>query len=953
MFLQRSVRSKSFLRSGHQRPLFWEAVAKYFTRVVDSVEDSGSSASLDLMVAVYHLDDPLGLQVEDHGSCLNGPQARFPGQIVDDSKNRLPVPREGGESLVYDTVLAARVVLVEHGQSRVHVLGKVVIIRIRTPQQFVERAWVRSASCHEGRKCVAVSEKTDATGVVNDSAPKNVHEGPPPAQMGRLTRRRDQRNIGLRKVSTQPISPPARALTPAQTLVALFLLVVTVFAQSCGSGGSGPTPTPPPPAVSPVPRDVSVDLVLANRLYIAGETDRALEIYYAAVARGSAVDRQAAIWQVSRIQYERGEHSTASQNARAFLGTTPGPEQQRQALLLLGYSEAAQGRNESAMDAFQAYVETGGPAAPYAGLQLAEIAARRGDSDDAIELATAAMVADLPRAAGTAGLFALARYQEAADDRTAALASYEELAADGELQSDRAEALWNLAAVARELRDEVREQEALHDLIVSYPWHDRALEALNSAAPATAADRAYVLFRHRANEDATAAYQALVTDADLVVSGESHYYLGILAERAGDPGQALNEYSAAIAALSGTSSSLLGDAHWDRGLVFESTGRLSDAAQDFAIIAELAPGHARAAEGLFRAGLIRYRQGLLAETVTLWNRYMQVASESDTPRAEFWLAQALASQGDFFGQAQHLEAASEAGPLTYYGLRARAILDQEVLLEEPPAVNVSPPDWAALEEWLAASYGPEDPLEWQTFTASASWRRGLELLNAALFSIASNEIAPLADAAPSPWVRYRIARAMYEAGRIRLAARAVEPLAAAGANSPPELQTLVYPARFSAQANAAAAVEQVSPFLLLALVRQESFFDESAVSSAGALGLTQVIPATAADIAADLGDADFKEGDLLHPEISLRFGAHYLAAQIEGFGGNLHAALAAYNGGPGNAGRWADASGGDPDLLLESIDFPETRLYVEVVLRNYALYRYTYGGADRLSLPLP
>jgi soluble lytic murein transglycosylase len=164
---------------------------------------------------------------------------------------------------------------------------------------------------------------------------------------------------------------------------------------------------------------------------------------------------------------------------------------------------------------------------------------------------------------------------------------------------------------------------------------------------------------------------------------------------------------------------------------------------------------------------------------------------------------------------------------------------------------------------------------------------------------------------------------------------------------------LVYPARFAAQASVAADDEGISPFLLLALVRQESFFDETAVSSVGALGLTQVMPATAADIADSLGAEDFKDGDLLTPDVSLRFGAHYLAAQIEGFGGSLHAALAAYNGGPGNAGRWAEASSGDPDLLLETIDFAETRIYVEVVLENLALYRYAYGAADHPSLPVP
>ncbi len=755
-------------------------------------------------------------------------------------------------------------------------------------------------------------------------------------------------------MSTKPNLPPARGIAPrSPARLALFLIAVTALAHACASGGPGPTPTPPPPLVSPVPSSVSVDLALADRLYLEGETGRALEIYYAAVARGTPSEQQEAMWKVARIQYEKGEHHAASQNAQAFLGTAPDAQRKRQALLLLGYSEMAQGRNQTAADAFEAYVETGGPAVPYANLQLAEIAARRGGYDDAIQLAEDALVADLPAAARTTGLFALARYQDSDDNQAGALATYEGLAADGETASDRAEALWNLAAVARELRDEGREQDALHDLIASYPSHDRALEALNSATSATAAERAYVLFRHRANEDATAAYQPLATDAGPAVAGEAHYYLGILAERVGDPGEALNEYGAAIDALAGTSSSILGDAYWDRGLVFESTGRLDDAAQHYAAIADVAPGHASAAEGLFRAGLIRYRQGLYADAATLWTRYAQIAAGGDAARAQYWLAKASASQGDFFAQSQQLEAAAAAAPLSYYGLRAIALLSQESAPDDPPSASAGVPDWSSLEDWLASNHGPEDPLEWQSLTASTSWQRGLELLGAALFTTASDEIGPIADAAATPWVRYRIARAMYEAGRVRLAARAAEPLLSGVPDSPPALLALVYPARFVGQANAAAAEEQVSPFLLLGLVRQESFFDESAVSSAGAMGLTQVVPPTAAEIAADLGVADFKDGDLLQPEVSLRFGAHYLAAQIEGFGGNLHAALAAYNGGPGNAGRWADASGGDPDLLLEAIDFPETRVYVEVVLENYALYRYTYGAADHVSLPLP
>jgi soluble lytic murein transglycosylase len=112
------------------------------------------------------------------------------------------------------------------------------------------------------------------------------------------------------------------------------------------------------------------------------------------------------------------------------------------------------------------------------------------------------------------------------------------------------------------------------------------------------------------------------------------------------------------------------------------------------------------------------------------------------------------------------------------------------------------------------------------------------------------------------------------------------------------------------------------------------------------------MPSTGREIAAQLDETGFKESDLLKPKVSLRFGAHYLKSQLDLFGGNIAATLAAYNGGPGNASRWQTAAGDDPDVFLEAIDFPETHTYVRTVLENYALYRYAYGVTDHPSLPL-
>ena len=135
------------------------------------------------------------------------------------------------------------------------------------------------------------------------------------------------------------------------------------------------------------------------------------------------------------------------------------------------------------------------------------------------------------------------------------------------------------------------------------------------------------------------------------------------------------------------------------------------------------------------------------------------------------------------------------------------------------------------------------------------------------------------------------------------------------------------------------------PLLLLALVRQESAYNPDAVSFANAIGLTQVIPPTGQQIANSLG-VPWRLSDLLIPERSLRFGASYLAEQIERFDGNILAALAAYNGGPRNADRWLAAQWWPGAAgYIATIDFSETRRYVERVIEQYAWYRYLYAGA--------
>jgi soluble lytic murein transglycosylase len=733
----------------------------------------------------------------------------------------------------------------------------------------------------------------------------------------------------------------------------LTALLAALAFVSCGGDGGAPDPTPSP-AVSPVPSTVAVDLALADRLYVAGDTEEAVRIYSAAVLRGTPEERQHGLWSLARIQFEQGDESKAADNTAALIASEPeDDETERRAYLLLGYAEMAQGNREEAREALEKYIRLGGPATPYAQLKLAEITAAEDDPKGAARGAEQALSSELPAEQESAALLSLARYQAEDEDIEAALATLTTISSEGATASDSVEALWETARIAAEQGNEQGRQDALRSIIVSYPSFDRALEALEPSTQTSIQERALVLYRHQHNQAARDAYQLLLADPDPNVAGEAHYRLGILAERAGDPGTAVNEYGSAIAALTPTGGALLDDAYWDRGLALETLGRLDEAVTDYSTLAEL-PLSDHAEDALERAGMIRYRQGLPAEAAALWERRLASSGAADDSRIRFWLARAYGQLGDV--AQQQLQLAEAARHLDYHGLRAAALIAGHAPPQDPPALQPAAPDWNAVEAWLTTTVGPEPsasptPAPDPAFFSTPGWLRAEEVMETGLVELAIDELRVLLNNEDSAWVLYRLARRLADEGYVRNAALAAGKLLAYQ-GAPPALYTLIYPAKYLPQVNAAAAEFGISPILLLSLVRQESFFDASAVSVADALGLTQVIPATGQQIAAALGVQNFRESDLLQPETSLRFGAYYIATQLQGFGGNTGAALSAYNGGPGNAARWSEAAGNDIDQLIEAIDFDETRRYVALVLENHAFYRYAYGLTDTLSLPL-
>lgn len=133
--------------------------------------------------------------------------------------------------------------------------------------------------------------------------------------------------------------------------------------------------------------------------------------------------------------------------------------------------------------------------------------------------------------------------------------------------------------------------------------------------------------------------------------------------------------------------------------------------------------------------------------------------------------------------------------------------------------------------------------------------------------------------------------------------------------------------------------------LALAITRQESEFDPTAVSPSGARGLMQLLPSTAKETARK-ADLDFNARKLFQPDYNMTLGSHYLGRMINNYDGSYIMAIAAYNAGPGNVRKWTRSFGTPGNDLenainwIEKIPFAETRNYVQRVLENLQVYRH-------------
>ncbi len=333
------------------------------------------------------------------------------------------------------------------------------------------------------------------------------------------------------------------------------------------------------------------------------------------------------------------------------------------------------------------------------------------------------------------------------------------------------------------------------------------------------------------------------------------------------------------------------------------------------------PRSGRSDEARFHAAIIDIANGRVRPAALAFDSLVALhPSSSEGLAARYWAGRAWSTLGDTTKARMRWRAIVAADPLSYYSMVAAGRLKQAPWT--PPAAAESSPHVPAID----SAFQRVALLQQVGMDAEAR----LEL--DALDSLANGSTDQLIAVAEGFAATGASARAM------RLAERLLQRGVRDG-----RVYRLDFPLLDAEELERAARTQRLDPALVAGLIRQESNFNPRAVSSAGARGLMQVMPAVGQSVAKSLAFPVYAAPLLFDPDANLELGTAHLAAAIT-LDPDLARALAAYNAGQTRVDRWVKKAGvADPELFTERIPFVETRDYVRLVLRNAAVYRALYG----------
>lgn len=343
-------------------------------------------------------------------------------------------------------------------------------------------------------------------------------------------------------------------------------------------------------------------------------------------------------------------------------------------------------------------------------------------------------------------------------------------------------------------------------------------------------------------------------------------------------------------------------------------------------------------ENLWTLGWTQLLAGRDEDALETFASYVGKYPDADyTSNALFWSGKIYERRGDTARRDVAFQKLIGLYPYAYYSARARAIVGM-------PTGALIPPENPAQFPDVTASTDPA------TAGALGVIR---ELVAVGLADDAAREIrSEIGSRTSDPALAFELADLYSRAGQPLQAMGILQRtfrtfVRHGGANIPQRFWEILYPRPYWDAIQESGARASVDPFLVSAIIRQESAFDPNVVSNAGAVGLMQIMPEEASRIASVAGLGEVTREQLFDPKTSIAVGAAEIRQKLDAMKNDSMLAIAAYNAGEQAVGRWiAKTPPENVDVFVESIPYAETRLYVKNVTRNLFEYRRIYGSGS-------
>ncbi len=363
------------------------------------------------------------------------------------------------------------------------------------------------------------------------------------------------------------------------------------------------------------------------------------------------------------------------------------------------------------------------------------------------------------------------------------------------------------------------------------------------------------------------------------------------------------------------------------GRINDAEGHRADAIRFYGKAAATAPRGTARAESQWRQGWVSYRAKDFTTAEDAFAKMAESAPRgSDTDgRADalYWQGRSLERLGRKDDARRLYLAVLSEFPLGYYAAAAENRLGRRGTATTP-ARGLDAPKSLPAPAALAVARAPTLREAGLVTLAERDLAARLEGFDAAT----RRAVLPVLPASGAYDAAFRIAIEMNRKGEL----------------TNEESRTYFYPLAHADLVEREARAAGIEPMFVYALMRQESAFDATAVSSAKALGLMQLLESTARRVAASSGLPEPSAEDLFDPAVNIRLGVRYLAQLSKQFDGNTALMAASYNAGETAAEKWRGlASAWDEDEMIEQISYRETRGYVKSILRNMRNYRSIYG----------